>query len=80
MACEHKQPKDLIELAESHLSSRDVPESRWDGLRFGWGENVQTMWRSVWLEIERRGDDWVVTKIDRNEDPLPPEREGFHEL
>lgn len=80
MACEHKQPADLIELAEEHLNRTGVPESRWSGLRFGWGENVQTMWRSVWLEIERRGDQWVVTKIDRNEEPLPAEREGFHEL
>lgn len=67
-------------MAEAHLAGKDVPTSEWSGLRFAWGENVETMWRSVWLEVERRGDQWVVTKIDRNEDPLPPEREGFHQL
>ncbi len=80
MGCEHKQPKDLMELAEAHLSEKGVPEASWDGMRFAWGENVDTMWKSVWMEMERRGDEWIVTKIDRSETPLPPEREGFHQL
>lgn len=80
MGCEHKQPLDLIELAEGHLNQENVPVDKWPGLRFGWGENVETMWRSVWMEIERRGDQWIVTKIDRSKDPLPDERLGFQPL
>lgn len=32
------------------------------------------MWESVVIEIERRGADWVVTRLDRNKMPLdePP--------
>lgn len=80
MGCDHKQPLDLIELAEIHLHQKNVPVDQWPGLRFGWGENVDTMWRSVWMEIERRGDQWVVTKIDRSKDALPEDRLGFQLL
>lgn len=80
MPCEHTGPPELIEIAEAHLREKDIPLSEWDGLKFAWGENVDTMWKSVWLEVERRDGDWVVTKIDRSEETLPEEREGFHEL
>ncbi|MDX1582731.1 MAG: hypothetical protein R3338_03950 [Thermoanaerobaculia bacterium] len=67
-------------MAEHHLREQSVPEKEWNGLRFGWGENVDTMWKSVWLEVERRDDAWIVTKIDRNDEKLPEKRIGFHEL
>lgn len=67
-------------MAEAYLRDQRMPAENWDGLRFGWGENVDTMWKSVWLEIERRDGNWVVIKIDRNDEELPDDRVGFHAL
>jgi hypothetical protein len=80
MACEHKGPIEVIEMAESHLMDRGIAAEEWEGLRFGWGENLDTMWKSVYTEIERRDGEWVVTTIDRSEEALHPEREGFVDL
>ena len=39
-------------------------------MRFRWSENVDGgMWASVIVEIERRGEAWVVTRIDRKREP-----------
>lgn len=67
-------------MAEKHLRDRQIPTGEWNGLRFGWGENVDTMWKSVWLEILRRDDAWIVTRIDRRESELPDSELGFHSL
>jgi hypothetical protein len=79
MPCEHNGPPELIAMAERHL--RDVSRERWPGLRFRWSENVTGgMWASVTLEIERRGDQWIVTRLDRSADPLPESEAGFRQL
>jgi hypothetical protein len=77
MACEHKGPLELMEMAEEHL--RDTPREEWRGRRFRWTENVDGgTWASVIVEVERRDDQWIVTRIDRN--PERAAEEGFAEL
>jgi len=79
MPCEHTGPPELIEMAETHLAS--VPREQWPGCRFRWAENVTGgMWASVILEVERRGEQWVVVRLDRNREPLSEPDCGFREL
>ena len=73
MACDHLQPEDIIERAETWLRENRV--SNWNGVRVRHGENTpQGMWGSVVMELERRDEHWIVTRLDRNREPLP-ERE-----
>ncbi|MGZ5432627.1 MAG: hypothetical protein ACXW31_14555 [Thermoanaerobaculia bacterium] len=79
MPCDHKGGPELIEMAEEHLRETKVPEAHWSGLRFRWSENLTDgMWASVIVEIERRGGQWIVTRLDRNRQPL--EETGFRAL
>ncbi|HEX2060478.1 MAG TPA: hypothetical protein VHK90_07030 [Thermoanaerobaculia bacterium] len=79
MACDHKGGPELIEMAEEHLRAKGVPETRWPGLRFRWSENLDGgMWASVIVEIERRGEQWIVTRLDRKQEPLA--ETGFQPL
>lgn len=79
MPCEHKGPHELMEMAEEHL--RDVAREQWADRRFRWSENVEGgMWASVIVEIERRDGQWIVTRLDRNAEPLPESETGFREL
>jgi hypothetical protein len=67
MPCDHIGGPELIEMAEAHLRETGVPESAWPNRRFRWSENPEEgMWASVVIEIERRGEQWIVTRIDRN--------------
>jgi len=76
--CDHIGGPELIEMAEKRLREESVPPSEWPGLRFGWGENVDSpWWKSVYIEIERRETDWVVTRIDRSNDPIDESKTGF---
>ena len=71
MPCDHKGGPELIEMAEEHLRTANVPEEQWPGLKFRWAENLEdSMWMSVVVEIERRGSQWIVTRLDRNREPL----------
>ena len=66
-------------MAETHLREQGVAPERWPGLRFRWSENLtDSMWASVVLEIERRGEQWIVTRLDRNKEPV--EETGFRAL
>ncbi|HEX7808046.1 MAG TPA: hypothetical protein VF608_04970, partial [Thermoanaerobaculia bacterium] len=66
MPCDHVGGPELIEMAETHLREGGVPESDWPGLRFRWSENLEdSMWASIVLEVERRGEQWIVTRLDR---------------
>lgn len=79
MPCEHKGPHELIEMAEEHLAL--TPRDLWPGRRFRWAENVEGgMWASIVTEIERRGDQWIVTRLDRNADRLEDAETGFRQL
>ena len=66
-------------MAEAELRARGVPEGDWPGLRFRWSENLSdSMWASVIVEIERRGGQWIVTRLDRGREPLA--ETGFRAL
>ena len=79
MPCDHVGGPELIEMAEKHLRGGSVPESDWPGLRFRWSENLtDSMWASVVIEIERRGEQWIVTRLDRNKDAVA--ETGFQPL
>lgn len=68
-------------MAEKHLGERGVARDAWPGLRFRWAENLSDgMWAAVVLEIERRGEQWVVTRLDRKKVPVRVEETGFREL
>lgn len=66
-------------MAEEHLRERGVAEPDWNMRRFRFSENLsEGMWASVITEVERRGERWVVTRLDRNPEPL--DETGFHPL
>jgi hypothetical protein len=79
MPCDHIGPTELIEMAEADLRERDVAPA--DGMCFRWSENpVDGMWASIVTEIERRSGQWIVTRLDRNREPLPVDETGFRAL
>ena len=78
MACNHLGPIEIMQLVESTLQGEKVAEETWEGMVFGFGENVTgSQWASVYTEIERRGGSWIVTKIDRMATPVDAAREGL---
>jgi len=79
MPCDHIGPPEIIDLAERTLRERNVQPGQWSGLRVRHAENlVDAMWASVVIEIERRGDQWIVTKLDRNADPIAESEVGLN--
>jgi hypothetical protein len=77
--CDHIGPTELIEMAETHLVEHGTAPS--NGMRFRWSENpMDGMWGSIVTEIERRGEQWIVTRLDRNREPLPQDETGFRAL
>jgi hypothetical protein len=79
MACDHKGGPELIEMAEQHL--RELGRAPTTGMRFRWSENLDDgMWASVIVEIERRGDAWIITRIDRRREPLDESECGFRSI
>jgi len=79
MPCDHIGPAELIEMAETSLRERALAPAH--GMRFRWSENpVDGMWGSIVTEIERREDQWIVTRLDRNREALPDGETGFRAL
>ena len=79
VSCNHKGGPELIEMAEADLRARGVDLLQWPGKRFRWSENLTGgMWASVVVEIERRGEQWIVTRLDRNGSAVT--ETGFVEL
>ena len=79
MPCDHVGPIELIEMADAHLRAQD--RKAHPGMRFSYGENLTDgMWSSVITEIERRGDLWIVVRLDRRRDPLPDDETGLKAL
>jgi len=79
MGCDHKGGPELIEMAEQHLRNEGVPAA--SGMRFRWAENLDGgMWASVIVEVERRGDQWIVTRLDRRKDSVEEWETGFRSL
>jgi hypothetical protein len=76
MPCDHIGGPEVIAMAETHLRERGVPEAEWSGRRFRWSENLDGgMWASVITEVERRGEQWVVVRLDRSRERV--EEVGF---
>ena len=80
MSCNHKGGPELIEMAEAYLTERNVPVQEWPGLKFRWAENVDGIWSSVIVEVERRGEQWIVTRLDRRKESLDSVDTGFRSL
>jgi hypothetical protein len=79
MACDHIGPTELIEMAETHLREGGLAPA--PGMRFRWSENpIDGMWASIVTEIERRGEQWIVSRLDRNREPVPDGETGFRAL
>lgn len=71
MPCDHVGGPEVIEMAEQHLRESAIPEPQWDGARFRYAENLEgQMWASIVIEVERRGEAWVITRLDRNKTPV----------
>ena len=71
MSCDHLQPQDVMAQAETWLQQHGIGRDRWAGARVRHGENTpEGMWASIVMELERRGDEWIVTRLDRNREPL----------
>ncbi|HEX7420622.1 MAG TPA: hypothetical protein VF505_12095 [Thermoanaerobaculia bacterium] len=78
MSCDHVGGPELIEMAEQHLRSNGVPAAAWKGSKFRYTQNLDdSMWASVCVEIERRGDQWIVTRLDRSKESAPAPETGF---
>jgi hypothetical protein len=78
MPCEHVGPVELIAMAEEQLRREGVDEALWPGTAFRWSENVTGgTWASVILEVERRGAQWIVVRIDRLPEPLAESETGL---
>ena len=68
----------MIEMAEQHLRSTAIPTASWKGSKFRYTQNLDdSMWASVCVEIERRGDQWIVTRLDRSKESAPAPETGF---
>ena len=68
-------------MAEEQLRGEGLSPEQWPGLRFRWAENLDdSMWASVIVEVERRGGQWIVTRLDRNRESLSADALGFRQL
>jgi hypothetical protein len=77
MPCDHQGGPEVIDMAERFLRDRRVNPT--PGMKFRWSENLEGgMWASVIVEIERRGDQWIVTRLDRRAEPVS--ETGFRQL
>ena len=65
-------------MAETELRRRDIDHSRWPGSKFRFAQNLdEGHWASICIEVERRGDQWIITRLDRNPASLPENETGF---
>lgn len=66
-------------MSETRL--RDTGREPAPGMRFRFVENLANgMWASVITEIERRGAEWIVVRLDRGREPVPQSEAGLREL
>ena len=69
--CSHSNPPEIMVKAEEWLSGRGVLKESWTGLKVRHAENTPgAHWESVIIDIEWRGSEWIVTRIDRRPEPL----------
>jgi hypothetical protein len=78
MPCDHLGPEEFFAMAEAALREQGIGAERWSGAKFRHGENLDGgMWASVVMEAERRGDQWIVTRLDRRKERLPDSETGL---
>jgi hypothetical protein len=81
MPCNHVGGPEMIPMAEAVLRARNVAPDAWPGSRFRFIQNVEDgPWAAVWTELERRGAEWLVVKIDRFKETFPEDETGFRVL
>lgn len=81
MGCNHIDGPEMIRLAEALLLARGIKDEAWPGSHFRFIQNLDDgPWAAVWVELERRGGEWLVTKIDRFREHFPEEETGFRVL
>ena len=69
--CSHSNPPEIMAKAEEWLAGRGIGKESWAGLTVRHAENTPgAHWESVIIEIQRRGSEWIVTRIDRRPEPL----------
>ena len=78
MPCDHAGPQEIIAMAEDFLRQRAEPVA--SGAKFRWAENQDGFFASAITEVERRGDQWVVTRLDRSKEKLPEGELGLKQL
>ena len=78
MPCDHAGPQEIIAMAEELLRSQGAEPA--PGTKFRWAENHDGFFASAITEVERRGEQWVVTRLDRNKEALPEEELGLRRL
>jgi len=78
MPCDHAGPAEVIAMAEELLRSQGAAPS--PGAKFRWAENHDGVFASAITEVERRGDQWVVTRLDRSKEKLPEGELGLKRL
>ncbi len=68
-------------MAEAVLRARGIEADAWPGSHFRFTQNLEDgPWAAVQLELERRGEEWLVTKIDRYREQFPDVETGFRVL
>ncbi len=78
MPCEHLGPVEFFAMAEEALKEKGIAPGRWPGTKFRHGENLDGgMWASVVMEAERRGDQWIITRLDRSKERLANDQLGL---
>ncbi|HEU5163092.1 MAG TPA: hypothetical protein VFV54_08105 [Thermoanaerobaculia bacterium] len=81
MPCNHVGGPEMIPMAEAVLRAKNVAPEAWPGSRFRFIQNVEDgPWAAIWIELERRGEEWLVVKIDRFKEKFPEEETGFRVL
>lgn len=78
MPCDHVGPQEIIAMAEELLRSQGAEPA--PGAKFRWAENHDGFFASAITEVERRGDQWVVTRLDRSKEKLPEGELGLKQL
>lgn len=78
MPCDHAGPQEIIAMAEELLRSQGAEPA--SGAKFRWAENHDGFFAAAITEVEKRGDQWVVTRLDRFKEPLPEEELGLRQL
>ena len=78
MPCDHAGPAEVIAMAEDDLRARGEQPAA--GSRFRWAENHDGYFASAITEVERRGEEWVVVRLERSKEKLAEGDLGLRRL